>query len=531
MQGTPHLTCRYCNVEKSQPGKWAGVKTKTHRSATSLSGLDRHRWRRRASSPSPPAERAPASVLLVAVRIVREFEVLLQGLLRTKALRAVWALHPAIHLQAHVAHAAVAGHRLPADLDAGGWGRRLLRGRRPALRGLGAQEACLVVVRLAVQGLLLQRQGCKGGRVGPLEALLPAGARELAVGGEVEAVLVPGVLQVRLHAGRMLEPDGVGAGHVVHLHAEPRVVHHAHEVPGGPLRLAVLGVVPAAHRKLEAVAQVPHRDVHRPVHPAVHHAELVGPLEALDLGRTPGVAVVERHLEAVDGAAGSVVGVAAHLVRGLREGDLLAVRGRPDRGVHVAVVDGVGRVLPDLVLRRLVLGGDVLGEHAVVEDVVVALALLLRDADLREPLDHPAADVAGDEQAHRIAVVGVQQLPVHHEGQHDGAGRVHHGPARVGGAIGGVALRHLTRRALEVDPVGALLLALDADVLHQRPQRHARPDRGRGRRAARVEADALLDQVLLLAAVPRARQRHGHADRGQADQLIHAEGHRAVHEA
>mmetsp|Transcript_43916 Transcript_43916/g.136227 ORF Transcript_43916/g.136227 Transcript_43916/m.136227 type:complete len:332 (-) Transcript_43916:287-1282(-) len=295
MQGTPHLTCRYCNVEKSQPGKWAGVKTKTHRSATSLSGLDRHRWRRRASSPSPPAERAPASVLLVVVRIVDEFEVLLQGLLRTKALRAVWALRPAIHLQAHVGEASVAGHRLLADLDASGWGG-LLRGRRPGLHGLGAQEAGVVVVHLTVQRLLLQRQGREGGRVLLLQALLPTGARELAVNSEVEAVLVPGVLQVRLHAGRMLEPDGVGAGHVVHLHAEPRVVHHAHEVPGGPLRLAVLGVVPAAHRKLEAVAQVPHRDVHRPVHPAVHHAELVGPLEALDLGRTPGVAVVERHL-------------------------------------------------------------------------------------------------------------------------------------------------------------------------------------------------------------------------------------------
>ena len=28
-----------------------------------------------------------------------------------------------------------------------------------------------------------------------------------------------------------------------YLHAEPRVVHHAHEVPGGLLGLAVLGVV------------------------------------------------------------------------------------------------------------------------------------------------------------------------------------------------------------------------------------------------------------------------------------------------
>merc|ERR550537_930823 len=97
----------------------------------------------------------------------------------------------------------------------------------------------------------------------------------------------------------------------------------------------------------------------------------------------------------------------------------------------------------------------------------MVLALRLCDSDLREPLDHPTTDIAWEEEAHRVAVVWVQQLPVHHERQHHGAGWIHAGLAGVRGAISGVTLRNLAFRALKIDPVGALLLGLDANVLEE----------------------------------------------------------------
>ena len=49
----------------------------------------------------------------------------------------------------------------------------------------------------------------------------------------------------------MLEPDLIPrALDPVHLHAEPRVVHHAHQVPSRQGRHAVLAVVPRAHADL-----------------------------------------------------------------------------------------------------------------------------------------------------------------------------------------------------------------------------------------------------------------------------------------
>merc|ERR1719401_847424 len=115
------------------------------------------------------------------------------------------------------------------------------------------------------------------------------------------------MLQVRLHTGWVLEPDCAATGHHMNFHAEPRVVHHAHEVPSGALRLAILGVIPATHRKFIALPEVHDRDIHSPKYPTIHKAKLVWLLDAMD--RT----------------TRTVVCVAAHLIRRLRERDLLAV--------------------------------------------------------------------------------------------------------------------------------------------------------------------------------------------------------------
>merc|ERR1719285_1088257 len=94
------------------------------------------------------------------------------------------------------------------------------------------------------------------------------------------------------------------------------------------------------------------------------------------------------------------------------------MRRSPDRGVDVAIVDGVRRIGPNFVLRRLVLRSDVLREDPVVVHVIMSEALLFSDANRRQPLDHAAADVAWHEQADWVAVVGVEQLAVLQEGKH-----------------------------------------------------------------------------------------------------------------
>ena len=53
----------------------------------------------------------------------------------------------------------------------------------------------------------------------------------------------------------------------------------------------------------------------------------------------------------------------------------------------------------------------VLREDAVVIHVVPVLALLLRDRDRAEPLDHAPADVARNEQPHGIPRSGVARRP------------------------------------------------------------------------------------------------------------------------
>merc|ERR1719265_1558457 len=104
----------------------------------------------------------------------------------------------------------------------------------------------------------------------------------------------------------MFKPESAATGHLVHLYAEPGVVHHAHQVPSGPLWLAVLGVIPAAHCEFVTPSEIGERDIHSPVNPAVHHAELVRLLEAVNRRWPPGVSIIERHLDAVDWTACAV---------------------------------------------------------------------------------------------------------------------------------------------------------------------------------------------------------------------------------
>merc|ERR1719273_2112709 len=98
-----------------------------------------------------------------------------------KALIAILALHLAADLHAHIADATITRHRLRADLQSFFLGSSLLLGSRcgSGLCGLGAQEAGLVIVLLAIQWLLLQRHWTVGIRVLLLKTFLPTRAWEL----------------------------------------------------------------------------------------------------------------------------------------------------------------------------------------------------------------------------------------------------------------------------------------------------------------------------------------------------------------
>mmetsp|Transcript_109629 Transcript_109629/g.305559 ORF Transcript_109629/g.305559 Transcript_109629/m.305559 type:complete len:330 (-) Transcript_109629:476-1465(-) len=329
------------------------------------------------------------------------------------------------------------------------------------------------------------------------------------------------MVEVRLYTSRVLEPDRASCRHIMHFHAEPIVVHHAHEIPVWQFWLAVLRVVPCADSELSALPEAAHRHIQMPMDPAVGQAILTGPLKASDGCRHPRVPVIERHLHPMYRPACAVVRIATNAEGALRKLDLLAVCGCPDCRVDVPVVNRVGGIGPDFVLGGLVLGDDVLGKDPIVIDVVMVRAFLCCHCDRGEPLDHSPTNVPWHKEADGIAMVRVQQLAVHHEGQHTWARRVHACLAGVRRAVSRVTLRNLALGAREVQPVCALLLRLHADVLHEGPQRHARPDAsGRGRTAP-IEANALLDDVLLLSPVPSALQCDWHCDGRQLHELCH----------
>lgn len=65
------------------------------------------------------------------------------------------------------------------------------------------------------------------------------------------------------------------------------------------------------------------------------------------------------------------------------------------------------------------LGVDMGREDAVVLVMVVVVGLGGGDDDALDPLDHAAADAAGDDGADGEAVVGEQRLAILHVGEHD----------------------------------------------------------------------------------------------------------------
>mmetsp|Transcript_61325 Transcript_61325/g.131845 ORF Transcript_61325/g.131845 Transcript_61325/m.131845 type:complete len:248 (+) Transcript_61325:227-970(+) len=232
---------------------------------------------------------------------------------------------------------------------------------------------------LTVQNFRLS-WGIDGLHVGH-HAFHPTGAGQVSIREQVEilvlgvegGILVDAVPVVDLR--RVLEPDLVTKG--VHLDTEPWVVHHTHEVPCGPLRLAILAIIPSANRKLSALGQDLDRNLDGPEDPAPTLAEFVRFLETLDARWSPILAVVYCHLHAVHRPSRPGVGVTAYGVSSLGHLDLGAVRRGPDRGVDVPVIDRVGPIGPNIFGRGDILRRDVLWKNSVIIDVVMINALLL----------------------------------------------------------------------------------------------------------------------------------------------------------
>mmetsp|Transcript_12496 Transcript_12496/g.30326 ORF Transcript_12496/g.30326 Transcript_12496/m.30326 type:complete len:668 (-) Transcript_12496:2-2005(-) len=331
---------------------------------------------------------------------------------------------------------------------------------------------------------------------------------------------------------RVLEPERQALVRVerVHLHLEVRVVPHAHHVPREAVRLGVAPAVPCAHAQLAVGRreQLRHVRLVRPKAPAPV-VPAGGVREVLHHGEVPGVATVEGDLHAADAAPAPRVRVASHRVLGRRgrELDHLAVRGRRHGRVEVELVEEVlGLVPPPVPVRDLLV--HLGGQDAVVEEVVVVIALLLGDHDLGEPLDHAPADPSRDDHAHGVPVVGHQPLPVLLVRDDDVTERVHRmvvgerGPVEAVGELVG---------ALEAHEVGALRARLDARLDQEVPERNAGPVGARGPGGAPVEANGLLGHVLLFAAVARARD----SDRegllvGHVNDVLHRDGERLLHE-
>ena len=84
---------------------------------------------------------------------------------------------------------------------------------------------------------------------------------------------------------------------------------------------------------------------------------------------------------------------------------------------------------PSLRLSSAVTWG---GKNAVVVVVVVVAGLVGEDADGGQPLDHPAPDVARNDQADWVAVIGLEALAVGLVGDEEVVGWVHRPGQRHG---------------------------------------------------------------------------------------------------
>mmetsp|Transcript_16157 Transcript_16157/g.51567 ORF Transcript_16157/g.51567 Transcript_16157/m.51567 type:complete len:360 (+) Transcript_16157:1845-2924(+) len=266
-----------------------------------------------------------------------------------------------------------------------------------------------------------------------------------------------------------------------------------------------------------------------PEDPAPVAAVLGRLLGALDGGQRPRLAAVERQLHADDFAAASGVGVAANgvFLALAREGNNLQMARVGDGRVDVELVDDeVGLVPPALGGRTL--GVHKLGQNPVVHEVEVVVRLLGGHRNVGEPLDHAAANVAGNDEAERVAVVRGQALAVLLVREDEVAGRVHRHVPRDRRAVAAQGHHLGADKADMVCAVGGLLhAALEQHVAQQ----HALPDGGGDSRSAPAEADCLLYQVLLLAAIAGADEGDRQFARRHGENVIHGEGGGCVDEA
>mmetsp|Transcript_52167 Transcript_52167/g.138523 ORF Transcript_52167/g.138523 Transcript_52167/m.138523 type:complete len:487 (+) Transcript_52167:1563-3023(+) len=348
-------------------------------------------------------------------------------------------------------------------------------------------------------------------------------------------LLKPAAKVARARERRVLEAQGRLARRrveaAVHLDAEVRVVHHAHHVPGERFRLAVHRGVPAAAEQLGVLAhhQLAHVHLQLPKAPAPVLAILGRLLGVGQLGERPILAAVHRQLDADHLAAAARVAVALDrvLLAVALERKQLLVGGVRDRRVDVELVDDVvGLVPPALSVGDL--GGDVLGQHAVVIEVEEIVTLRLGHANLCQPLDHAAADVPRDDQSQRVAVVGRQPLAVLLIGEHDVARRVHGGEPVDRRAVPPLGHR---LGADEAHVVRAVVRRFDAALEQHIAEQHSLPHGACVAGGAPVEADGLLAQVLLLTPVARAHQRHRDLARRHLHQVVHREDFGRVDEA
>mmetsp|Transcript_31111 Transcript_31111/g.69121 ORF Transcript_31111/g.69121 Transcript_31111/m.69121 type:complete len:268 (-) Transcript_31111:124-927(-) len=172
------------------------------------------------------------------------------------------------------------------------------------------------------------------------------------------------------------------------------------------------------------------------------------------------------------------------------------------------------------------------GHHAVVVVVVEVVGLGLGHSDLRQPLDHAAADEAGDNDADGEAMVGSQPAPVLLVGHYNVRGQVHSLGVGEGGAVGAViTLGQLTLGTSEGHEVGSLIWSLDASLQQNITQPDASPVCGTGGAGSPVEANRLLHHILLLATVARTDQGDGQSDGRHGDQLIHTNADWGVNQA
>mmetsp|Transcript_30238 Transcript_30238/g.78186 ORF Transcript_30238/g.78186 Transcript_30238/m.78186 type:complete len:224 (+) Transcript_30238:1748-2419(+) len=164
--------------------------------------------------------------------------------------------------------------------------------------------------------------------------------------------------------------------------------------------------------------------------------------------------------------------------------------------------------------------------------MVVVVAFLALHHDFLQKFHHATADEAGDDHAHREAMVGREVAPIVLICNQHVVGGVHSVLPFEAGAIGAVlALGKLLLWAAKRDVPAALRRPLGAAQREQVGQAHARPVAGAGARRTPVEADGLLHHVLLLPPVPRADQGHRNSYRRQGGDFVHSKLARLTHQA